>query len=163
MRENVIVTFFLFVVLFAVSGCTVIDKEPSDDALKKREKIQEEKLSGDLKSTAIKFKDDFFNGLSKGDYKLFSKNFIPELREKFSKKNFPKLCQLFKESKGKIINCEFMGELDRYTQRIFLWKIRFEKDLIKLKDGTKVPRDRMFYIIVGEVDGKYRIFGAIIF
>ena len=105
------------------------------------------------------FYNDFFKAIETGDHAMFSKNMVPELKERFNKTNFDAFIKNYKENNGDITDSQYWGELDRYPIRIFVWKLRFSKDKVVLKDNSTFPRDRMFYIQVGKVDGKYQIFG----
>jgi hypothetical protein len=156
MRKNIssVAVFFLSAVVIAISGCRsvkTVDKTPG-------EKLNTERIDTDITTVANSFKSDFFEGIEKNDYSLFVKNFTPELKEKYTPQTFEQFVKSYNESSGKLISSELLGEIERYPMRVFIWKLRFEKDKLKLSDDEMIQRDRLFYVQIGKVDGKYQIF-----
>ena len=156
MRKNIssIAVFLVSAMVVAVSGCRSVkevDKNPG-------EQFKAERIETDITTVANSFKNDFFEGIEKNDYSLFVKNFTPELKEKYTPQRFEEFVKSYNESSGKLTSSELLGEIERYPMRVFIWKLRFGKDLLKLSDDEVIQRDRLFYVQIGKVDGKYQIF-----
>lgn len=153
MNRNLLAAAFAAAMLLTVCGCRTV--EPADAH---KFKAKPEKIAGDISSNALQFQKDFFKAIQTKDRKLFVKNLVPELQEKIKKNGFKKFSDNFEKNKGKIESTKYLGDLNLGLLKVYLWKMRFEKDRKKLKDGTVIVKDTLFTLLVGQVDGKYKIF-----
>ena len=153
---NKTVTWLVLAVFSFLSGCTVIEK--TDSTAAKENKETPEAISIDAEKLANAYQQELFKAIENGDRSLFCKNMIPELIKKYDQDRFKTFCELFTKEKGKIEKAEYMGFLEIGLGKVFMWKMRFEKDFYKLKDGRTMYKDTLFSMLTGQVDGKLRIF-----
>jgi hypothetical protein len=89
-----------------------------------------------LQAKASRILENIIDGLSEGDYNLYTKNFAGMLKDSLDRESFLKLQRETQKALGKYKSSEYMGYYQQYGSVITLFKARFAKEkddvLIKL-------------------------------
>jgi len=142
----------------AITGCHSTTAKDDSANVKKDSKSDPQKINGDITPVAQKYQEAFFKAIDTKDVKLIRPHLIPELQEKFVADKFAEFADAMIKNGGKIEKVSYLGSLDRGLFKVFVWKFASAKDRQKLPDGSELPRERMFTLVIGQVDGKQLIF-----
>lgn len=115
-----------------------------------------------LKMVARVYLDRILKGMQEDDYRKFSANMYPEMKNKINAKKFEQMMKSFRKEKGKLVSREYLGSLQSGLFTTFLWKARFEKESEisdKEKKSDKPVVETLIRLILGDVDGKFQVFG----
>jgi len=148
--------FFAAIILGVGAGCQTVQKE-NEFTPQKTGKNDYQQITGDITPVAKKYQENFFKAIEKRDVNLIRADLIPEQQEELTPKRFTVWSEAIGKNMGKLEKVSYLGSIDRGLFKIFIWKFSAEKDRIKLADGTELPRESMFTMMIGQVDGKQLI------
>jgi hypothetical protein len=81
-----------------------------------------------IKSRATKLIEEIIQGISEGDYGLYSQHFSKPMKESQTRENFLELQRSLQKSIGKFQSLEYLGFYSQYGNLITLFKARFSRD-----------------------------------
>jgi hypothetical protein len=81
-----------------------------------------------IKGRAAKLIEEIVQGISEGDYGLYSQHFSKPMKESQTRENFLELQRSLQKSIGKFQSLEYLGFYSQYGNLITLFKARFSKD-----------------------------------
>ena len=84
-----------------------------------------------------------------GDYALLIRNLPGPLGSKMTEKDFRTSCANWRDTLGRIRDCEYEFELETPAVRNLIWKVEFERDG---SGGKPVKQDMLFRLVTGNVD-----------
>lgn len=102
-----------------------------------------------VEKSGEKMAKTIIEGFQNQDYVLFSKNFTPELKERFPKQDFKASVDSFNKRYGKLESMVPMGEMKISGMDVLFWKARFSAN----------KNDVLIRLVLGHLDGVYKIFG----
>ena len=105
-------------------------------------------------AAARKTGQQLVNSLCKGDAKGFCGKLCPDMKKKFTEKDFAHCRKQLYDKMGKPVKGEFIAELAHPVFNISVWKVTFLKEI-----PGKKPEERqaLFQIVSGERNGKMEL------
>ncbi len=105
-------------------------------------------------AAARKTGQQLVNSLCKGDAKGFCGKLCPDMKKKFTEKNFAHCRKQLYDKMGKPVKGEFIAELAHPVFNISVWKVTFLKEI-----PGKKPEERqaLFQVVTGERNGKMEL------
>lgn len=96
------------------------------------------------------------DSICKNDGKNFCGTLCPEMKKKFTGKNFADCIKKLHHKMGKPVKGEFLAELAHPVFNISIWKLTFIKEI-----PGKKPEERqaLFQVVTGEKNGKMQLLG----
>ena len=88
------------------------------------------------------------------DFAHLRENIPGPLQSKMTEKDFRTSCKNWRDSLGRIRDCEYKFELETPAVRNLVWKVGFERDG---SDGDPVEQDMLFRLVTGNVDGETEV------
>ena len=139
--------FSLFFTAVAMSGCVTLPPEKAEaDPAAREGECKRARACGEA----------LLQTLRDGDYAGFSALLSAETRRRFSEADFNAALKSMEEQQGEIREVQFLTRLQSEFLQNLVWKVRFER---KGNQGRTIGQERLFQILVGEVDGKPQILG----
>jgi hypothetical protein len=142
-RKLASLLFCLTAVVFLFSSCTTVKEKPEDT---KETYVAPTKGLGNCKNpedAGKKMIDSILEGLSTGNYALYSRDFTEKNKKYFDRSIFDKAHEAVKENLGKYEGIKYIGFWKKGDYDILLWKGRFSdiKDDILVKMYVKKADD----------------------
>lgn len=81
-----------------------------------------------IKARATTIVEQIIQGISEGDYGLYSSHFSKPMKESQTRENFLDLQRSLQKAVGKFQSLEYLGYYSQYGNLITLFKARFSKD-----------------------------------
>lgn len=105
-------------------------------------------------AAARKTGQQLVNSLCKGDAKGFCGKLCPDMKKKFTEKDFAHCRKQLYDKMGKPVKGEFIAELAHPVFNISVWKVTFLKEI-----PGKKPEERqaLFQVVTGERNGKMEL------
>ena len=105
-------------------------------------------------AAARKAGQQLVNSLCKGDAKGFCGKLCPDMKKKFTEKDFAHCRKQLYDKMGKPVKGEFIAELAHPVFNISVWKVTFLKEI-----PGKKPEERqaLFQVVTGERNGKMEL------
>lgn len=79
----------------------------------------------------VKTGETFFNqivaALEKGSYEAFTENYIDEFKKKLTPAAFDQMAVSFRKTNGKVKQVRYLGCVNKYSCRVLLWSVVFER------------------------------------
>lgn len=103
--------------------------------------------------------------LEKNDHAKFTEHNIPEYNRMVTKEVFRKIAEDFRKTHGKMGEPQYLGCINKYSGKILLWKVIFERTPFvneQLKksghDPAKIPQtDSLVRMMLGKTDKGWKI------
>lgn len=83
------------------------------------------------------------------DFAKLKKNIPGPLQTKMTENDFKTSCRNWRDSLGRIMDFDYVMELDTPAVRNLIWRVEFERDTA---DGNEVEQDMLFRLVTGKVD-----------
>lgn len=150
--------------LLVLTGCNSFEMEPGQTKrtiLQYGQAAEESELAkigeGYLRQTVA--------ALEQGKYDLFTEHYIEEYKSRLTHAQFSKMADAFRKRKGKLKRVRFLGSVDRYSSRVLLWSVVFERtpdfneQLKKAgKDPERIPDiETLVQMVVGKTEQNWKI------
>lgn len=148
----------------ALTACSTVQTQEMPSGVFNAEDEQE------LRTAATAYVTDALNGLESGNYELFIRNFAPEYRKTMTSAKFKLMTEEFRKNNGKAERIEWLGSLNQGVFKTAIWKVRFARlqaSEAELKRNAKDPEkvsvpDTLIRLLLGEIDGQWKIFAIFV-
>lgn len=149
-----------FLLMFAIASMSIVFLAGCHSVDKSKPVEFTDKDATQVQKVAQGFSDDILNGMQKGDYKLFSKNLTPEMKQKMTEKIFNAMFKDMKEKMGDLKSWTFLTPLEKPPLKVFVWKVNFMRQTTdKDKKDVTINNELLFTLIMGKIDTGYNILG----
>jgi hypothetical protein len=151
-------------VLFFAAGCGTVETGAS---VAEKTKLQSGTSVNEkeLVQTGECFLHQIVAAMEKGDYDSFTENYIAEYRKKLTVSIFEQMSASFRKTNGKMKQIRYLGSVNKYSCRVLLWSVIFERtpevneQLKKAgQDPSQIPdTETLVKMIVGKTNQGWKI------
>ena len=149
----------VMVVSVLAGGCASTSGNGSE------EKPRPELMSGEGREDAKKLADEYVAGfvaaLKENNFDKLKAVIPANSKTKVTPEMFEQMNTELTETMGRLINAQYVTDLDKSIVRDYVWKFTFEKKAAGGAIKGQLVRNELFYMVrVGRLDGKYVIAGT---